>query len=395
MFPRNTTVVAKAADKGRDEGRDEGPRGIAWDFGSRLFSECQGTRRSGSLPKSAVVGTILVGPVGTQEVAQFRHGPGVRRVRNPVLFLLGIGGVIVELRAFPAVVPFDIAIALGADAVAWKRPAPDLRECRLVPRRGGIIEQRPQTPAVEVGRRVQSAEIGERGIEIEEFDGAPGGDTFRLSSWSGDDQRDAGGILERALLHPKAMFAGVITMIAPEDDDGIVGELKPIQGIEQPTDLRVHEGDRRPISLEGLARLELGHAKPRMGLRRTERGRRDIRKVIPWPGRERHRFDWIELEILLRRDVRAMGTIESGGDEERPVAERSMSRMVSVATMPSVCSSSVPSARMKLRELPRPRLGVWLMMRCSSVLSRPFGLKRSFHDAGSSRPSVPIWPGLP
>ena len=51
--------------------------------------------------------------------------------------------------------------------------------------------------------------------------------------------------------------------------------------------------------------------------------------------------------------------------------------------------------RPKLKELPSPLFGVWLMISGSSSLSIPRGLIFTFHEGASSRPSVPIWPGLP
>ena len=71
----------------------------------------------------------------------------------------------------------------------------------------------------------------------------------------------------------------------------------------------------------------------------------------------------------------------------------SISLIASVAIIPSVCSSSLPSAASQLRAPLILRCGSALNTRCSSVLSRPFGLTVFCQEGGSSEPSVPMEAG--
>jgi hypothetical protein len=68
----------------------------------------------------------------------------------------------------------------------------------------------------------------------------------------------------------------------------------------------------------------------------------------------------------------------------------SISRMASVATRPSVCSSSFPSAASQLKAALILRCGSALKTSASSVLSRPEGFTVSCHEAASSWPAVPM-----
>jgi hypothetical protein len=51
----------------------------------------------------------------------------------------------------------------------------------------------------------------------------------------------------------------VVAVVAREDDDCPVGEAEAIECVEDAADLRVHEGDGRPVRLDGLPAEVVGH----------------------------------------------------------------------------------------------------------------------------------------
>ena len=90
---------------------------------------------------------------------------GVLGVFRQVLVFVRVGVLVVKLGAGGAVVPFGIAPALGADAVAHDSfaaalAADDLGDGGLGPACFGIHQQRTQALAFKVGWRGESAQIG-------------------------------------------------------------------------------------------------------------------------------------------------------------------------------------------------------------------------------------------
>ena len=55
------------------------------------------------------------------------------------------------------------------------------------------------------------------------------------------------------------MFAGVVSMVAREDDNGIVGESKLVERVDDLSNLGVHEADTRVVRLKTLPTLVIGH----------------------------------------------------------------------------------------------------------------------------------------
>ena len=191
------------------------------------------------------------------------------------------------------------------------------------------------------------------------------------------------------------MLAHVVAVVAVEDDDRLVGELQPVEGVEQLADLLVHERDRGEIGLAGLARSA---SRPCRGGATAGRraGCRQVARPSARPAAACSRR--IHLEVLLRRDVGRVRAIEAAGDEERLVVRlgcSSSSLIVISAPMPSVCSLSSPSAASQLGVPPNACAGREAEDLASSSLSRPRGLNLAIQDGGSSRPSVPICAGTP
>ena len=46
---------------------------------------------------------------------------------------------------------------------------------------------------------------------------------------------------------PEIVFAEVVAVVAGEHDDGVLAQAEVIQCVEQASDLRIHEGDRRIV----------------------------------------------------------------------------------------------------------------------------------------------------
>ena len=114
----------------------------------------------------------------------------------------------------------------------------------------------------------------------------------------------------------------MVAVVAPEDDNGVVRELEAVERVEQSAHLRVHERDGRVVGLLGLAGLHFRRAEPRPRRHRGERGLGRGQCLRERPLRHRDFLHRIQVKVFLRRDVRAVRTVESSGDEERLVLVR-------------------------------------------------------------------------
>ena len=194
-------------------------------------------------------------PVGFDEGGEVGFGFRVFGIAGEISLFVGIVCVVVELRAFGAVVPEDVTPAFGADAVARKAGALDLGEGRPVPFCFWIVEEGTEADAFEMGWGSDAGEVGERGIKVEEFDGAGGGGAAVFLIGRGNDEGHAGGFFKVALFHPEAVFAEVKAVIAPENDNGVVPEFEAIEGVEDTADLGVDEGNGGEVGAFAFAGL--------------------------------------------------------------------------------------------------------------------------------------------
>ena len=106
-------------------------------------------------------------------------------------------------------------------------------------------------------------------------------------------------------------------MVAHENDDRVVGETQPIEGVEQPADLGVEEADRGVVGADDLA-LRLRVDAP-VGRRREPRGSGGLRGGLGKLRRRRNPLERIHVEVLLGRDERTVRPVEPCADEERPI----------------------------------------------------------------------------
>ena len=216
----------------------------------------------------------------------------------------------------------------------------------------------------------------------------------RFAAGGGDDQRHAGRFLEQALLLPQAVvLAQVVAVVAVEDDDRLVRQLQPVEGVEQLADLRVHERDRGVIGLAGLARAV---ARPCRGGAKCERGRWDVVQVARPSARPAAASpaDTSRNTSSARRRACAGGRSRRRGRTACPCSASSslivISAPIAVGLLAVLAVGGEPAQRAA-----EAAPGVSVKILGSSSLSRPRGLNFAIHDGGSSRPSVPICAGTP
>jgi hypothetical protein len=105
---------------------------------------------------------------------------------------------------------------------------------------------------LDVRRRRQAAQIGQRRVDAHEVDG-PVAHAVRLGYAGGDpDQRGAGGFFPQGELPPVLLLAEVPAVVAPEDDDRVVLVRAGVERVDQPADVHVAVRDRRQVALDGL-----------------------------------------------------------------------------------------------------------------------------------------------
>ena len=114
----------------------------------------------------------------------------------------------------------------------------------------GLFEHPRDVLALDVVGGIECAEFGECGVEVEEFDErvADAG----LLSGHADDQRHGCRFISEADLGPEVVFAEVVTVVAGEDDDGVVIESCFVECIEDLADHGVHVGDRGVVACDGF-----------------------------------------------------------------------------------------------------------------------------------------------
>ena len=102
-------------------------------------------------------------------------------------------------------------------------------------------------------RRPRDArEIAERGIDVDELDDRRG-TLAAAPARRHDDQRGPRRLLVVRVLAPHPVVAEVPAVVAPEDDDRVVGEPEGVEFLEQPADLGVHETRRRVVAVHERA----------------------------------------------------------------------------------------------------------------------------------------------
>ena len=187
----------------------------------------------------------------------------------------------------------------------------------MIPFGKGIVEERGEGASGEIGGGGKSGEVDDGGVDVDEFHDAGARLASSLESRGGDDERGAGALLEHGAFLPDAVvFAEVVAVIAPEDNDGVVGEREAVEFVEHASHLGIDERDAGIVSLEGFAAVQFVEVVVGDGVVVGEGGSGNVVAVAVGCVGEADLFERIHLEVFLRGNKGGVGAKESGGDEE-------------------------------------------------------------------------------
>ena len=86
------------------------------------------------------------------------------------------------------------------------------------------------------------SEVDEGRVDVYEFDNAWRGQAVAFGSGRADDERGSGSLLEEgAFLPDTIVFAEVVSVVTPKNNDGVSGESIVLKSIEHASDLSVDE----------------------------------------------------------------------------------------------------------------------------------------------------------
>ncbi len=98
----------------------------------------------------------------------------------------------------------------------------------------------------------QVRQIAKRGVDVNVLDQSPA-DAPAFDAGGDNHEWRARGDFKICVLAPEAVFAELPTVVAPQNDDRVVGDFKPIKFIEQAADLRVDEADAGVITANQIS----------------------------------------------------------------------------------------------------------------------------------------------
>ena len=200
--------------------------------------------------------------------------------------------MVVEFDAELTLVPLGIAVAFGAYGPAdltLRRSSLLLAACvdgsevnlrvgGVIPEGVGTFQHRAEALAFDTLVGTEAAEVGDGGVEVDEFGDTLGGAAIGGVARIADDERHAGRIfVERALL-PEAVFAEVVAVVADEDHDRILIQALLLELGQHLSELGVHEAHRSQVSLLGRALGVLGH--PVVGHGSVREGHRGLSLTV-------------------------------------------------------------------------------------------------------------------
>ena len=159
--------------------------------------------------------------------------------------------MIVEFDSFLAFIPFAVAPPFGFDASAhdgslkaFVGGTEDLRNGRAIPSGDGISQEGCEALSGQflgLGLR-EFSEVDEGRVDVYEFDNAWRGQAVAFGSGGADDERGSGSLLEEGAFLPDAiMFAQMVSVVTPKNNDGVAGESIFFESIEHAADLSVNE----------------------------------------------------------------------------------------------------------------------------------------------------------
>ena len=162
---------------------------------------------------------------------------------------------IVIIQLFAAVVVSDVTPAFSSHGVVTRA----IRCQRgAVPLHLRVLQERHDALAVQVIACGQAAEFDQGWVQINQADGAFADLVHCGAAWSGHDQGCARRRFPQGVLAPVLILAEMPPVIAPQNDNGVVGVPALLQCIQQPADMGIDKTDRREVSLDGFAPLVMG-----------------------------------------------------------------------------------------------------------------------------------------
>ena len=189
----------------------------------------------------------------------------------------------------------------------------------MIPEGVGTFQHRAEALALGALVGLEVAEIGDGGVEVDEFGDALGGPSVGGITRVADDERHAGRVFVKRTLLPEAVFAEVIPVVADEHHDGVLIETLLLELGQHQAELGVHEGHRGEVGLLGRALGILGHPIIRHGGVRECHGGLRLAVAGGFLG-QLHLVLRVLGEVRLRGDVGRVRAEEADREEERLIA---------------------------------------------------------------------------
>lgn len=167
----------------------------------------------------------------------------------------------------------------------------------------------------------QTAELDQRRIHVDQTDGGVGLRTLG-DARPGPEERDIGSSFPQRVFPPVAFLAVVITVIAPQDDDRVVGVRTGFERIQDASHHGVGITDAREISMNRVVDgLQVFQLLMNAGPRRLHllNLRRQIVEITSLVRRQCDLSRFVEVEISLRAVVGIVRGINADAQEERLV----------------------------------------------------------------------------
>ena len=111
------------------------------------------------------------------------------------------------------------------------------------------------------------------------------------------------------------MITQVVAVVTGKDDDGLVGESKPIQRGHHAADLRIHERGRGMVGLNGQPALIIGGG-VLLGQRARVRGGRRAGEIVRAKFGQNNLVERIKLKIFLGRDVGRVRPVKANSEKK-------------------------------------------------------------------------------
>ena len=112
-----------------------------------------------------------------------------------------------------------------------------------------MSEKRTKGCSLQVFRQFESGQIGQGGVEINQFDHGFGSGSTPCYSWNPHDKGNLCSNVEEGHLSPQEVITQVIAMIRSENDNGVFPVAALLQGIKDQFQLGIDEGDAGMIGL--------------------------------------------------------------------------------------------------------------------------------------------------